>query len=263
MGFLDRLPGIDEENTTRRNVLVGSGYTLVGLAAITVIGGDQSEDPDDEREGDSNGETAADDGNDEEDEDTTEEASADETDDEEHGDADSDTAGDENGDEELAIAFEDEWFGPVTEEPNPETFDPEDDWPTVETWMDDVVDHLEFVFLEMDVQSVDAWTEAADRASELEDQYFEEISPMFDRETDDGFVSDGIPAWDLELPSIIDGADESLVLALVNIQNGASDAEDDGEVAEFWIQDTGETIATVLVDLDAHDRYDYSAPAEA
>ena len=34
MGRFDKLPGIDDENTTRRNVLIGGGYTVAGLAVV-------------------------------------------------------------------------------------------------------------------------------------------------------------------------------------------------------------------------------------
>ena len=46
MGRFDRLPGIDEENTTRRNVLVGSGYTLGGLVVLGAVFGDPDDDDD-------------------------------------------------------------------------------------------------------------------------------------------------------------------------------------------------------------------------
>ena len=178
------------------------------------------------------------------------------------GDPENDTTNEEDIDDDTEpdIVFEDEWFGPITEEPNPETFDPEDDWPTVEEWIDDVVEHLEFVFFEMDFWSVDAWQDAAEVAREHDNRFFEEIDPMFYRELDDGYVSDGIPAWDVELASIIDGPDESLTYALINIMNTAVDAENDGEVSEWWIRDNSEIIATVFEELDEHDRYDYNAP---
>jgi len=37
MGRFDRLPGIDDENTTRRNALIGGGYTLLGLGALGAL----------------------------------------------------------------------------------------------------------------------------------------------------------------------------------------------------------------------------------
>ena len=44
MGLVDRLPGIDGENTTRRNVLVGSGYVFGGLIALGAIAADPATD---------------------------------------------------------------------------------------------------------------------------------------------------------------------------------------------------------------------------
>lgn len=46
MSRFDRLPGIDESNTTRRNVVVGGVYALAGCVALGAIGGG-SDDEDD------------------------------------------------------------------------------------------------------------------------------------------------------------------------------------------------------------------------
>jgi hypothetical protein len=43
MGRFDRLPGIDEENTTRRNVLAGVGYGFGGLIALGAVAGDSDD----------------------------------------------------------------------------------------------------------------------------------------------------------------------------------------------------------------------------
>lgn len=45
MGRFDRLPGIDEENTTRRNVLVGSGYVIGGFVVVGAIAGGGDDEP--------------------------------------------------------------------------------------------------------------------------------------------------------------------------------------------------------------------------
>lgn len=53
MGRLDRLPGIDDANTTRRNAVVGGMYALAGCVAIGTLTGDGS---DDDEDGSENGE---------------------------------------------------------------------------------------------------------------------------------------------------------------------------------------------------------------
>lgn len=47
MGRFDRLPGIDDTNTRRRNVLVGLVYAVAGFAAIGALGSDGEEPGDD------------------------------------------------------------------------------------------------------------------------------------------------------------------------------------------------------------------------
>lgn len=42
-GYRHRLPGISNRNTTRRNVLIGGVYSLVGLGSLGVIAGDPEE----------------------------------------------------------------------------------------------------------------------------------------------------------------------------------------------------------------------------
>lgn len=41
MGYLEKLPGISSESTTRRKVLIGSGYAVVGLAGVGAAAGPQ------------------------------------------------------------------------------------------------------------------------------------------------------------------------------------------------------------------------------
>ncbi len=43
MGYLEKLPGISDESTTRRKVLVSSGYAVVGLAGIGAAAGPQDD----------------------------------------------------------------------------------------------------------------------------------------------------------------------------------------------------------------------------
>lgn len=51
MSRFDRLPGIDSENnTTRRNVLVGSGYAILGIGILGAAGDDTEDDPGDNAE---------------------------------------------------------------------------------------------------------------------------------------------------------------------------------------------------------------------
>lgn len=44
MGLFDRLPGIDRENRTRRNVLVGVGYAFGGMVVLSAITGGSGDD---------------------------------------------------------------------------------------------------------------------------------------------------------------------------------------------------------------------------
>lgn len=43
MGLLEKLPGINEESTTRRKFLIGSGYGVAGLAVIGAAAGPQQD----------------------------------------------------------------------------------------------------------------------------------------------------------------------------------------------------------------------------
>lgn len=85
MGRFDKLPGIDDENTTRRNVLVGGGYAFAGMVGIGAIAGgtdDDEESPeDDDGTTDSTEPDDTDDTTDE-DEGTTDESDDEDTDDE-------------------------------------------------------------------------------------------------------------------------------------------------------------------------------------
>lgn len=44
MGYLERLPGVDDGNTTRRNATVSAAYILAGLAAVDVVTDDTESD---------------------------------------------------------------------------------------------------------------------------------------------------------------------------------------------------------------------------
>jgi hypothetical protein len=50
MGRFDRLPGIDSENTRRRNVLVGAGYALAGCLALGAAAPSDDESEDETKE---------------------------------------------------------------------------------------------------------------------------------------------------------------------------------------------------------------------
>jgi hypothetical protein len=63
MGRFDRLPGIDDENTTRRNALIGGGYALLGVGALGALA--PAEEDTDESSG--NGQESANGGDDGED----------------------------------------------------------------------------------------------------------------------------------------------------------------------------------------------------
>lgn len=229
MGRFDKLPGIDESQTTRRNAAVGAVYALAGCVTVSAITGDTE---DSEAEGQNN-----------------DEPEQQQVDEEEDG---------------PQIAFEDDWFGPVTEEHNPETFDPEEDLDTVLAWIDDAVEFLEFVFLEMDMNSVDAWIDAGERADELDDRFVaeDEIDLMFSRIVDDGNIADGIPAWDYELASVINGEDGGLYGAVLDVRTAAISVENEGEATESFIISAAESIALALDALDEYDEYDYDAPEE-
>lgn len=254
MGRLDSLPGIDDENTTRRNVLIGSGYGIVVLALIGSIPGVGDDD------------NGSDDNADDETDSQTDTSNDDNTDDQQGGQTDEDEqqGNQDDGsdaDDEPEIALEDDYFGSVTEEPNPETFDPDEDLSTVTAWIGDTVDHIEFVLLEMPPRDPDAWADAAETAEELANRFFTEIEPMFFRETDPS-IADGIPAWDLNFAKILDGPDVGLVQVLRLVQDGAAASEGEEEVAQIWLDDVGQGANSVLDDLEESDRYDYTPPEE-
>jgi hypothetical protein len=54
MGLLEKLPGINEESTTRRKFLIGSGYGVAGLAVIGAAAGPQQDSSNDGSGGGSN-----------------------------------------------------------------------------------------------------------------------------------------------------------------------------------------------------------------
>lgn len=58
MGKLDKLPGVDESNTRRRNVVVGGVYALAGCIGLGAVGGDGGDDGDDNDTGSTNSETS-------------------------------------------------------------------------------------------------------------------------------------------------------------------------------------------------------------
>lgn len=66
MSRLNKLPGIDtDENTTRRNVLIGGGYTILGLGTIGALSGSEEEPEEgDLGGGDDDSEPTGDDGDD-------------------------------------------------------------------------------------------------------------------------------------------------------------------------------------------------------
>lgn len=55
MGRFDRLPGIDESHSTRRNVVIGSVYALAGCVGVGAIAGDPDDDSDADTTGNGNG----------------------------------------------------------------------------------------------------------------------------------------------------------------------------------------------------------------
>jgi hypothetical protein len=55
MGRFDRLPGIDESHSTRRNVVIGSAYALAGCIGVGAIAGDPGDDTDADSTGNGNG----------------------------------------------------------------------------------------------------------------------------------------------------------------------------------------------------------------
>lgn len=239
MGIFDKLPGIDEENTTRRNLLVGGGYGFVGLAILGNLGGGEDDEP-------TNGSADAD-------TDTETET-------------ESEPADDEPEESGVEIAFEDDWFGAVTEEHNPETFDPNEDLDTVIAWVDDTVEFLEFVFLELDVDDLDAWNDAGETADELDERFIDEgIEGMFSREVDDNedidspFVADGMPAWDFDFAAAVDGQN-GLYGAVLDVSTAALQVEEEGPEAESFIVSAAESIALALISLEEADRYEYDAP---
>lgn len=232
MGRLDRLPGINDANTTRRNAVVGGMYALAGCVTIGVLSGDGSDD---------DGDASENRGEEVEEQDLDEESEE---------------------DDEPEIAFEDDWFGPVTEEHNPETFDPDEDLDTVVAWVDETVEFLEFVFLDLDIGSEEEWVEAGERADELDDQFVEGgMESMFSRIVEDGNIADGLPAWDYDFAVAVGGQD-GLQGAVLDVRTAASMIEEESDAAESFVRSAAETIELALIALEEADRYDYDAPEE-
>ena len=55
MGRFDRLPGIDESHSRRRNVVIGTAYALAGCVGVSALAGDPEDDTDADSTGDGNG----------------------------------------------------------------------------------------------------------------------------------------------------------------------------------------------------------------
>ncbi len=189
---LGRLPGLSSGNTTRRNVLVGSGYALVGLTTVGVLAG---------------------------------------------------------GDDEPDV-IEDDWFGEVATEHNPETFDPDEDMPIVTAWVDDAVEVLEEALYDTPMDDNQAWAGIRDDADVLLDRSMDDIWPLFG-ESDE--VYDGIPAYDMELAEILDGRDASLDHSLAMARNLGSAIADGEEPTELEVNQFVEETETVLSRVEQHD----------
>ncbi|WP_312907064.1 hypothetical protein [Natronosalvus caseinilyticus] len=117
MGRFDKLPGIDGENTTRRNVLVGSGYTLGGLMILGAATGDPEDEVDGNGNGNENGDEEADTDGDGETGDDGADSDKDGSSDgngEENGDDESDGDGDDES--------EDEESEPDADQPETQSF---------------------------------------------------------------------------------------------------------------------------------------------
>ena len=189
---LGRLPGLSSENTTRRNVLVGSGYALVGLITVGVLAG---------------------------------------------------------GDDEPDV-IEDEWFGEVATEHNPETFDPDEDMAIVIEWVEDSVEVLEEALYDTSMDDTEGWANISERADSLLSRFIDDIDPLFG---EPGEVQDGIPAYDMELAEILDGPDENLDFSVAQARNIGSTIADGEEPTELEVNRFVEETEIVLSRIEEHD----------
>jgi len=55
MGRFDRLPGIDDSHSRRRNVVIGTAYALAGCVGVSALAGDPEDDTDADATGNGNG----------------------------------------------------------------------------------------------------------------------------------------------------------------------------------------------------------------
>ena len=159
-----------------------------------------------------------------------------------------------------------EGFGEVKTEVNTDTFDPDTDMDTVTAWVSDTVelleDGLEAIEERDDTDEDDeensnddnedenghgVWEDLHERGIELVERDEEEIEPLMGEEP-----YDGIPAYDIELASIIRGPEEALRWSLWDLMGIVSIILEGDEPHDDLVETFKQELDIVLQRVEDH-----------